>query len=79
MRTVGELKKFIENFDDNMLLVRHSDNFELMDFIVEGINPVVRKFSISKQKFMDGFDYEYYYTYVYKDDQLNGKECLLIV
>lgn len=50
-----------------------------VSLIVEGINPVVRKFSISKQKFMDGFDYEYYYTYVYKDDQLNGKECLLIV
>lgn len=79
MRTVGELKKFIENLDDNMLLVRHSNNFELMNSIVEEINPEIRKFSISKQKFMDAFDYEYYYTDIYKDDQLNGKECLLIV
>ena len=78
MKTVGELKKFLENLDDNMPLVTVSDNFELRGAIVEGsYYPIVEKFRTEKRWFRDAFDYTDYATEVYIEDD-NGKECLLV-
>lgn len=77
MKTVGELKEFIKDLDDNMPLVKTSDNFELRGAIDLGIYPRVEKFEVEKQEFMDGFDYETYYHDVYVHNN-NGQECLRI-
>lgn len=77
MKTVGELKDFIKNLNDNMPIVKHSDNFELKNAIDIGIYPKVDKFKIERKEFIDGFDYETYYHDVYINDE-NGIECLQI-
>ena len=77
MNTVGELKDFIKNLDDDMPLVKRSDNFELRGAIDVGIYPRVEKFKSEIREFMDGFDYETYYHEVYIRDE-NGTECLQI-
>ena len=77
MNTVGELKKYIENLDDNMPLVKRSDNFELRGAIDAGIYPRVEKFKTETREFMDGFDYKTYYHEIYINDE-NGIECLQI-
>lgn len=77
MQTVGELKKFLENLPDDMLLVKRSDNFELRGAIDVGIYPLVEKFRVENQEFTDGFDYEKYHHDVYIQDE-TGKECLFL-
>lgn len=78
MNTVGELKEFIRDLDDNMPIVKHSNNFELRGAIVSGIYPMVKKFRAERREFMDGFDHETYYHDIYVRDE-NGKECLQII
>ena len=78
METVGELKKFLEKLDDNMPLVKKSDNFELRGAIIEGnYYPRVAKFRTEKRWFRDAFDYIDYAIEVYIEDD-NGTECLLV-
>lgn len=77
MNTVGELKEFIKGLNDDMPIVKRSDNFELRGAIDIGIYPRVNKFKVERKEFMDGFDYETYYHDVYISDE-NGIECLQI-
>lgn len=77
MNTVGELKKFIKNLDDNMPIIKKSDNFELRGATDVGIYPIVSNFRKERKEFIDGFDYETYYHDVYISDK-NGIECLQI-
>lgn len=77
MNTVGELKEFIKDLDDNMPLVKRSDNFELRGAIDVGIYPIVENFKTEIREFVDGFDYETYYHEVYVRDK-EGTECLQI-
>lgn len=77
MKTVGELKEFIKKLDDNMPLVKRSNNFELRGEIDLGVSLSVEKFKIECKEFMDGFDYEIYHHNVYVHDN-NGQECLQI-
>ena len=77
MKTVGELKEFIKNLDDNMLLVSTSSNFELKGSIVSGARVSVEKFNTKTEQFVDGFDYTVYYEDVYVKDE-NGTECLQV-
>ena len=77
MKTVGELKKFLEDINDETLLVSHAHNFELHGSIIEGMSPRIVKLKVEKQQFYDVFDYEPYErdVYIYTED---GVECLLI-
>lgn len=77
MNTVGELKEFIKNLDDNMPLVKRSDNFELRGAIDVGIYPRVGNFKTEIKEFIDDFDYAIYCHEVYVRDK-EGIECLLI-
>lgn len=77
MKTVGELKDFIKDLNDDMPIVKRSDNFELKGAIDIGIYPRVNKFKTVTREFMDKFDYETYYHDVYVSDE-NGIECLQI-
>ncbi len=77
METVGELKEFIKDLDDEMPIIKHSDNFELHGAMDIGIYPRVGKFKTETRQFVDGFDYETYYHDVYVNDK-NGIECLQI-
>lgn len=77
LNTVGELKDFIKNLDDNMPLVKQSDNFELHGAIDIGICPQVEKFRTETRKFMDSFDYKTYNHEIYINDE-NGIECFQI-
>lgn len=77
MNTVGELKEFIKDLDDNMPLVKRSDNFELRGAIDVGIYPIVENFKTEIKEFIDGFDYETYYHEVYVMDK-EGTACLQI-
>lgn len=42
MNTVGELKEFIKGLNDDMPIVKRSDNFELRGAIDIGIYPRVK-------------------------------------
>lgn len=77
MKTVGELKEFIKNLDDNMPLISTSSNFELQSSVVSGVRVSVEKFSTEKQQFVDAFDHTVYYEEVYVSNK-NGTECLRI-
>lgn len=77
MNTVGELKEFIKDLDNNMPLVKRSDNFELRGAIDVGIYPRVENFKTEIKEFIDGFDYETYCHEVYVKDK-NGTEYLQI-
>jgi len=75
--TVGKLKEFIKELDDNMPLIATSDNFELNGEIIQGIHPTVAGFSVVSKEFLDAFDYERYHKDVYVYDG-NGQKCLKI-
>ncbi len=77
MKTVGELKEFIKNLDDNMPLVSVSNNFELKGSLVSGARARVERFNIKNQQFVDAFDHTVYYEEVYVSNK-NGTECLQI-
>jgi hypothetical protein len=77
MKTVGELRKFLETLDDNIPIIKNSTNFEQKGAIVEGVFANVDKYSKETETFMDAFDYENYTKEVYKRDD-NGIECLYI-
>lgn len=75
--TVGKLKEYIKELDDNMPLLATSDNFELNGGITQGIHPNVAGFSVVRKEFLDAFDYERYHNDVYVYDG-NGQMCLKI-
>lgn len=75
MKTVGELKEFIKNLPDEMLLLAVSNNFELKGSIVDEVRVCVDKFSRVESQFVDGFDHTVYKEYIYKHDE-DGDECL---
>jgi hypothetical protein len=75
MKTVGELKNFIKDLPDDMLLISRSNNFVLENSLVEGIDISVESFNIEKKQFIDGFDYTIFYKDVYVRNK-NGNMCL---
>lgn len=77
MKTVGELKDFIKDLPDDMLLIARSNNFELKNSLVAGIHVDLEKFNAKKEQFVDGFDYTVYYEDIYIRDK-NGNMCLKI-
>lgn len=78
MRTVGELKEFLKDLNDDMPIVKRSVNFELRGAIdIGGIYLKVEKFKTETREFVDGFDYEKYSHDVYVSDE-NGIECLYL-
>ena len=60
--TVGELKKKLEGYPDDTLLVTTSNNFELKGATVPLSSVWEIKYVIEKKRFMDAFDYEWYTT-----------------
>ena len=77
MKTVGELKEFLKNLDDNMPLVAPANNLQLKNPIVSDIPVRVESFNIEKKQIEDGFDYSVYYKDVYSKNE-NGIKCLQI-
>lgn len=75
--TVGMLKKYIEDLDDNTPLISKSNNFELNGEIIEGADFMKENFRVENKEFFDAFDYETYHKDVYVYDP-NGKLCLKI-
>ena len=78
MKTVKELKEFLKDLPDDMLILKKSDNFELRGAIDAGIYVKVGKYKATMETFVDGFDYESYQHEVYQMDD-NGIECLQIM
>ena len=77
MKTVGELKKFLETLNDDMPIITNSSNFELRGAIVDGVNLTVNKYIKETETFTDGFDYTQYNKDVYHRND-DGTECLYI-
>lgn len=77
VKTVGQLKEFIKNLDDNMPLISVSNNFELKGNIVDQTDVYVDRFKRVESQFVDGFDHTVYKEHIYKRDK-DGVECLKI-
>lgn len=77
MKTVGELREFLETLNDDMPIVKTSLNFELRGAIVNGVYAQKKKYSKEVETFIDTFDYTEYKQDVYKCDN-DGIECLYI-
>lgn len=77
MKTVGELKKFLETLDDNIPIIKNSVNFEHKGAIIEGVIANVNRYSKTTETFMDAFDYGTYTKDVYERDD-KGIECLYL-
>ena len=78
MKTVGELKKFLEELDDDMPVLKTSGNFEMKGAIVNGFYATTGKYTTTTKTFYDSFDYEEYESEVYEPDKNEGVECLYV-
>jgi hypothetical protein len=76
--TVGELKKFLEGYDDNVKIVTSSSNYELRG---ECVDAKVRevKFSKKTRQFRDDFDGTNYSSDVYTTDKEDGEQVIWIL
>lgn len=77
MNTVGELKQFLENLDDNTPLISASTNFALQGSLVLGARMSVGKYNKTTQQCVDAFDYSVFFENVYIPDK-EGFTCLRV-
>lgn len=59
MKTVGELKKFLENMPDDAPLVIYKSDIERSGYVQE-VYPALKLMSVEKAEAVDGFDYTVY-------------------
>lgn len=77
MTTVGDLKKFIEELPDDMLIASVSSNFELKGNYENNVYMRIRKMKEEVIDCYDSFDYIHYKTKVVKPKP-DGDDMLVI-
>lgn len=78
MKTIGELKKFIENIPDDTKLVIKSDNSELRGSYVNSVYVSEKKMKPNVKSFNDFFDHTSYTKEVFEADD-NGENVVIIL
>ena len=77
VKTVGELKKLLEQFSDDTIIVVRSNHMEMKGFLKDAFIEVAKMTKINASTF-DAFDYTPYSYEAYIHDNENGKECIIL-
>lgn len=78
---VGQLKELIKDMDDNLEVIKRSNNYELKGSFVPAEKYDIRidtGYRLVSEQFWDDFDNEPYHTEVYVHDKDNGETVLII-
>ena len=75
MKTVKDLRKFLDGLEDDMPIIHLNSNDELEQFLVEGAHVKVGTFRAEARVIQN--NYAYYQKLIYVPDD-NGIKCLLI-
>jgi len=74
---VGELKKLLEKYEDDVEIIASSSNYEMSGSRVKA-RIIETKCSVIRENFRDDFDGIRYTSLIYKNDK-NGKTMLWVV
>ena len=77
IETVGDLKKLLEQFSDDTVIVIRSNHMEMKGFLKNAFIEVDKMTKVKTSTF-DAFDYTPYSYESYIHDDENGKECIIL-